>query len=395
MLSFFWQAATYCFVTLFPKHLPFMLTVYTLACGGVLLLAFLLAANPLKVNQVANRWLALFLGCFGCALLDRILPGTWLGAHYPVVQGLLELTRLAMAPALYMSVVQFTAPSRAFRRADSWHFLPWLLFGVYAVPLLLPRPWLPAVPPSLVLRYVVFYSTKVQAVVYWVLAYWQLARHQRHIRLVASELGAIDLAWLRYLLLGLGWLLVLLLNELFFGVAILRALTPVCYCGAVFALGYFALRQREVFAFAPATRVALDEVIADEATPAPTRQPRLSPPQLLALKQKLTHLMAVDRVFLAADLTLPALAQQAGSSIHDLSYVLNEGFGENFFQFVNRHRVEEAKRLLTSTQHRHLSILGIAFEAGFSSKTTFNTAFKKLTGQSPSQYAQEHQNSNS
>jgi AraC-like DNA-binding protein len=113
---------------------------------------------------------------------------------------------------------------------------------------------------------------------------------------------------------------------------------------------------------------------------------------LLVLKQKLTQLMVADRVFLTPDLTLPALAQQAGISVHDLSYVLNEGFGENFFQFVNRYRVEEAKRLLTSAQHRHLSILGIAFEAGFSSKTTFNTTFKKLTGQSPSDFARSAEN---
>jgi len=64
---------------------------------------------------------------------------------------------------------------------------------------------------------------------------------------------------------------------------------------------------------------------------------------------------------------------------------LNTGFGENFYAFVNRYRVEEAKQLLT-TRVKALSMLGIAYEAGFRSKTTFNNAFKKHTGLSPSQY---------
>jgi AraC-like DNA-binding protein len=69
--------------------------------------------------------------------------------------------------------------------------------------------------------------------------------------------------------------------------------------------------------------------------------------------------------------------------------VLNEGFGVNFFQFINAYRVAEAQRLLASAQHQHLSMVGIAFEAGFSSKTTFNTTFKKLTGLTPSQFLQQ------
>jgi AraC-like DNA-binding protein len=76
-------------------------------------------------------------------------------------------------------------------------------------------------------------------------------------------------------------------------------------------------------------------------------------------------------------------------SIHDLSYLLNEAFGMNFFRFINLYRIEEAKQLMISEKYRHLNILGIAYSAGFNSKTTFNTAFKKETGVSPSQFMQQ------
>jgi len=76
-------------------------------------------------------------------------------------------------------------------------------------------------------------------------------------------------------------------------------------------------------------------------------------------------------------------------STHDLSYLLNDSFGVNFFNFVNRYRVDEAKRLMLSGQNKHLNLLGIAYSAGFNSKTTFNIAFKKQTGLSPSEFMKQ------
>ena len=105
--------------------------------------------------------------------------------------------------------------------------------------------------------------------------------------------------------------------------------------------------------------------------------------------------METERLFLDNELGLPELAKEMYISSHDLSYLLNEGFGMNFFQFINTYRVNEAKQLMLSDKHRHLNLLGIAYSAGFNSKTTFNTAFKKETGLSPSQFIQQAEVSSS
>ncbi|MBO2007832.1 helix-turn-helix domain-containing protein [Hymenobacter negativus] len=371
--------------------------LYTLACGSVFLLAFLAFANPMKVNVLANRWLGLFLFCLGCTLLGRALPGTAAVVHYPKLPGLLELTQLAMAPALYLSAVLFTAPQRDFRPTDALHFLPWLLFLCYLTPLLLPGQPPGQLPlpgwAALLLRNLIFASTKVQAVAYWVAAYVCLVRHQRHIRRVASQLEYINLQWLRHVLWGLAVLVLLWMNELFLHLGWALALTPVSYLVAVYYVAYCALRQREVFAFPAPARAELQELLQEADAPlaepdVPARQPRLSATQLQYWQERLRQLLATEKVYLEADLGLPGLAQKAGLTTHELSFVLNEGFGVNFFQFINGYRVEEAKRLLASAQHQHLSMVGIAFEAGFSSKTTFNTTFKKVTGLSPSQFVQ-------
>ena len=373
--------------------------VYSLACGGVLLLAFLLSTNALRVNRLANRWLGIFLACVGCVLLGRVLPGTTLAAHYPSLLGWLELTRLAMAPAFYLSVVQFTAPHRSWQRRDGLHFLPWLLFLLAMLPPLLGGG--PAGVARLpggaaaVGRALVFAAPKVQAIGYWLAAYLALRQHQRHVLQLTAQPEPIDLQWLKRVLWSLALLVVLWLNELFFHLVWVLALTPAGYLGVVFYLAYYALRQPEVFAFPAPVRAEIRELwqpdppAPPDAAPGSSKQARLSPSQVAYWQQRLHHLLETEKVYLEADLNLPALAQRAGLSTHELSYVLNEGFGVNFSQFINAYRVAEAQRLLASAQHQHLSIVGIAFEAGFSSKTTFNTAFKKVTGLTPSQFMQD------
>lgn len=367
--------------------------LYVVACGGVLLLAFLLGTTPQRAYQLANGWLSLFLLCLGGVLLTRAQPA--LGALLPTgLVGWLELLRLAMAPALYLSVVQFIVPRRR-RALDAVHFVPWLLFLVLRLPPLLGysaeiAAWPMGVAPWV--RLLVLATPKVQAVGYWLAAYLLLRQHLRPLGLGAQP-EPRRLRWLLMLLWGLGLLLGLWLLELLLPAHRGISLLPVIYLAAVGYLAYYALRQPEVAAFAglgqlelPAPLPAYDQAASLAPTAPPGRQPRLSPSQLAHCQQQLLHLLATARPYLQPDLSLPALAQQAGLSTHELSYVLNEGLGVNFFQLLNRYRVEEAKRLLASTQHHHLSVLGIAFEAGFSSKTTFNTAFKKATGLSPSQY---------
>tara|TARA_R110000868_G_scaffold259361_1_gene517105 strand:- start:4027 stop:5151 length:1125 start_codon:yes stop_codon:yes gene_type:complete len=102
--------------------------------------------------------------------------------------------------------------------------------------------------------------------------------------------------------------------------------------------------------------------------------------------QKLYTAMKDDRLYLNPELTITNLADQIGHSKVLISQTLNQKLGVNFFDFVNKYRVEEVKLLLDNSENDHLSILGIAMEAGFSSKSTFNKCFKKFTGYTPSNY---------
>jgi ligand-binding sensor domain-containing protein/AraC-like DNA-binding protein len=96
--------------------------------------------------------------------------------------------------------------------------------------------------------------------------------------------------------------------------------------------------------------------------------------------------MEQERLYLDPDLTLAKLADATAIPAKPLSQVINERFGMNFNDYVNRLRVEEAKRLLLDPATGDFKLLRVAFASGFNSKSVFNAAFKKHTGLSPSEF---------
>ena len=116
----------------------------------------------------------------------------------------------------------------------------------------------------------------------------------------------------------------------------------------------------------------------------------LTSSQLLAHKQRLDQIMQSREEYLRPDLTLPKLAKTVGCSVNNLSQVINSGFGTSFFDYLNRYRIEHARKLLENSGNQSSAILTIAFTVGFNSNSAFYSAFKKYVGMTPAQYRQSH-----
>ncbi|GAA4359567.1 hypothetical protein GCM10023185_26280 [Hymenobacter saemangeumensis] len=93
--------------------------------------------------------------------------------------------------------------------------------------------------------------------------------------------------------------------------------------------------------------------------------------------------MGDEQPWLEPELTLTELAHRLRSTPAALSRTINAGCGQNFNDFVNGYRVAEARRKLADPRFAHYSLLGVALESGFNSKSTFNRVFKKLDGRAP------------
>lgn len=98
--------------------------------------------------------------------------------------------------------------------------------------------------------------------------------------------------------------------------------------------------------------------------------------------------MEREKIYQNPELKLTDLAAHLELSPHYLSQLLNIHVGENFYDFINRRRVEEFKESLNDPTKQHFNLLGLAYEAGFNSKAAFNNAFKKYTGMTPSEFRQ-------
>lgn len=109
--------------------------------------------------------------------------------------------------------------------------------------------------------------------------------------------------------------------------------------------------------------------------------------------KKLTAYMETEKPYLNPSLTIRNLAQELKMNSRDLSVLINQNLDQHFFDFVNEYRIEEAKKNLKNPGKTAFTILEILYEVGFNSKSSFNTAFKKHTGDTPTEFRKRHINS--
>lgn len=115
----------------------------------------------------------------------------------------------------------------------------------------------------------------------------------------------------------------------------------------------------------------------------------LSREDATTLSIQLKQLMGAEMLFRQHDLTLQSLAEQLNCPPKHLSQVLNENLGENFYEFINRYRVEEVKQQLADNASIKLPIIDLALNAGFNNKPAFYNAFRKNTGMTPTEYIKQ------
>lgn len=113
---------------------------------------------------------------------------------------------------------------------------------------------------------------------------------------------------------------------------------------------------------------------------------KLTDAELNTYKSKLWNHMEQEKKYLNSELTIHDLAKELNLSSKILSQIINEGYSCNFFDFINKFRIEEAKRLILNQTDDKMTILEVMYDSGFNSKSSFNTAFKKITKLTPTEF---------
>ncbi len=214
--------------------------------------------------------------------------------------------------------------------------------------------------------------------VYVVLVVRVLTRHKRNLKVNFSSLAGINLSWVRNLVIGIGLIWMTMTVHYNYPMPFCNVVFSTMVTVLVFYVGFKGLTQPEIFS------AEQQHVMSSKyATSA------LTPEMAAKIVVKLRDLMSREKPHLDCQCTLPKLAKQLAVSPHHLSQVINARYGQNFFGFINQHRIEMATKLLTDPSKKHFTIAGIANETGFNSVSAFNAAFKRQTGVTPSQFRKQ------
>jgi AraC-like DNA-binding protein len=143
----------------------------------------------------------------------------------------------------------------------------------------------------------------------------------------------------------------------------------------VYILGFHGLHQKSISLYTE------NEV----REPRPTRVLNIPAERREVIQDRLTRYFQEEKPFLNPDLNMTMLAHNLKVPRHHLTEILNSDLGNNFFHFVNRYRVDAVKKMLSDPGNR-FSVEAIGYECGFSSKSSFFTVFKTITGQTPLEY---------
>jgi AraC-like DNA-binding protein len=159
----------------------------------------------------------------------------------------------------------------------------------------------------------------------------------------------------------------------------------------IYSIGYLSLRQPQIFdpvIKKPEAKPVMQFKLKTVETGSYQKSGLTEMEAQIHLKN-LLRIMETDKPYLNSELTLRDLAARLSLSTHNLSEILNTKLNQNFYDFINRYRVEEVKRRLTEDESEKFSLIAIAFDSGFNSKSAFNSIFKKQTNTTPSQYRKQ------
>lgn len=357
--------------------------IYAVGAVQAALLALVLWQRP--ANARANRVLAIWLAI---AAMDLAVKAIYLGAPSPV--WFKPYRFVVLFPFLYASLfyvyVRALTTGRGFGVPDLLH-LAGFVFGLAvtgrvflldadATAALHMRQLAGDWPPMMRWFDLVLLT---YAFAYITVALLRITRHHRLLRQRRSDADRQSMRWLTVLAIGQ---LVIWMIAVVHPIVDLPFINYYLIYGAVAAwilvVGYFSLAQPPVIA------LVQDAVAAGNDTAMPLDDARFPD-----VETRLSRLMTDEALYRAPALTIGQLARRSGYPEYLVSAVINRRFGGNFWDYVNRHRIE-ASRVCLADPNDSRTILDVAYACGFTSKSTFNAAFKRLLGETPSAYRQRH-----
>lgn len=352
-----------------------ILSIMTISQSFFMSVAFF---NYKKKNNITNRLFAILLFVFAWLVTSDFFCSAGVYTHFLAYHKLIFMvskSAFLIGPLIYFYVSALLDPSFVFQKKHAIHLIPFLLVESYSIFYL-----------SSLHQFIIWYSpleiitckaVLVQNLIYIVLLARQIRSHNISFSTFFSQNHSEKLTWLRFVFCAFVFLWIIQLQSF----VLLQLLKIIQWCGYTASL-YFIGTFIFVYAIAYLTWrnpwVFLNDI--------KYRKSGFNEESKNHYREKLVSLMTSKTVYRDPMLSSQKLAKEMGIPVPYLSQLINESFQSNFYDFVNKHRIEDSKQLLSDPANQQKTILEIAYQVGFNSKATFNSAFKKFTGLTPSQF---------
>jgi AraC-like DNA-binding protein len=346
----------------------------------------------LKRNKhLKDLFLIGFFLCIGCELLYRfLLFGNSYYYHSRLV--LLDIVYWALfGPVLLFYIRSVIVKRLQFRLKYLFHLLPLIISLITVSDYVFHK--------SIYNSFNDFYNLQTgifkigliiwefSSPVYLVYAIAILIKHKRNTKNYFSNIERRELNWLFLLTIGFTVFIYvtysLWIFTDFFPLSLNLKMLTVVLSGYVFVLGIYGYRQESIFLEMASKS---NEENQTDSKRKSYQKTFLDPDERELINQKLTDIMQHEKPYLESEITISDIASRLGISVYKLSRVINEDHHHNFFDFINTYRVNEVKKMLTSSKAYDFKIESIAYDCGFNSKSSFYSIFKKHTHLTPTEF---------
>lgn len=349
-----------------------------------------------KENRHANRVLSVAILILSLDILCIYLTQMKIYEKYPSLFGFNVGYPFIYGPIFYIYTLLVTRKEEKFKLRLLLHFIPFVVVYLYASPfyLLSYDEKLVRIKEFMTIvqwdMEIISVFKPIHGILYTWLSLRIISEFSERLKISFSNIDKKKLDWLKYLIMStmIVWVVVAIViltglilgyQDVFYDVIIYFFVSVLIY-----AIGYGALNHAEVLNQTELEIDAMQDQVKDKYEKSNLRDEDIN-----RLKDDLLEIMRTKKLYLKNDLTLGNLADELGITNHNLSEVISKAFNKNFYDLINSYRVEEFKELVKNPDYSHYSLLAVAFESGFSSKSSFNTIFKKLTETTPSEYRKQ------
>lgn len=343
-----------------------------------------------KPRKLADIFLAMLILFFAIMALNIVLVNVLKDRNMLYVFRYIQLEQLyGIGPALYFYTRCISNPSFKFQPKHWLHFIPLVLEflfyrtsiyrlgsdGLYESPM-----------PTLTYVYLAEQWLGIISILgYSLISLGLLVKHQKALKSYYSRLADRSLSWLQlpiivYAGYFIFWTIITEIDRFVYNQSLREYYFLPTFVGLAIIscwIGFkgYTKKQQEV------VQLTFTKPQKKSSTVIPDHE----------FKLKLEALMKLEKPYLNPDLDLAGLAKLLQMKPKQVSLKINQNFPNNFYELINTYRVEEFKLRLKSLDHEKLTLIGLAYECGFNSKSTFNHIFKKMTSLTPSEYLKKSQ----